>query len=204
MLNLWVAASMTATVHINWREHQQLYGEAMAKGLRRHGLTVLVLGHDQTERGADFGVVWGAPSKHPNVVTAVPHVLVMERGHLPDRFKFASVGWDGLGRRGRYPRAQDGGERWHERYRHLLRDWRRVGHALGPALILGQVPIDAAVRGLDVDVWAQAQTDALVALGWPVEFRPHPYAPEVSIPRGATRADGTLDEALRRAAVCVT
>src|SRR5262245_60729665 len=173
----------------------------MKRGLERHGITVAVMGHDQPDP-ADFAVVWGAPTRHPQLAIAAPHLLVMERAHLPDRMRNTSIGWDGLGRGGRYPVADDGGARWRERYSHLLEPWKRGGFY---ALLLGQVEDDAAVRGLDFAQWAQQQTDALIARGYSVVFRKHPLAArDQSKPVGSTLSRQTLRDDLAQAAVAVT
>jgi hypothetical protein len=164
----------------------------MRRGLERSGV-ICAYGHydEPTARTPDFAVIWGAPSKQPHVCRESPRVLVMERGHLPDRMQYASLGWDGLARRGRYPTAADGGARWRERWGHLMQPW--TAHA-GYALLIGQVPGDAAVRALDLDLWVKQQTAMLRHAGWQVRFRPHPMV----------RPSRSLAEDLAGAALCVT
>lgn len=192
---------MKAAVHIGRQPHHEVYGKAMAAGLERHGVEVTVSGHDQPQP-CDIAVIWGAPAKHPMVTMTARHLLVMERGHLPDRFLYASCGWDGLAGRGRYPKAPDGGQRWRERYGHLLQPWKIGGEY---ALVIGQVEGDAALGDLAFDRWAQQQTDALLATGWPVLYRRHPLAShDGRKPVGSVLAHGTLAEDLAKAAVVVT
>ena len=165
----------------------------MRAGLERHGVQVVAGGYNTpTAREVDFAVVWGAPSKQPAVAAACPRILVMERGHLPDRMHYASCGWDGLGRRGRYPKVDDWGARWREHWGGLMQPWRTGGEY---ALLLGQVPGDAALAGLDIEAWVQRMTGDLESAGWPVRFRPHPLV-------ASRRA--TLAEDLAGAAICVT
>jgi len=195
-----------AAIHVNSHEHQRQHGAAMKAGLERHGITV------DSDGPSDFAVTWGW--KNPGLVAAYPHVLVMERGHVGDRMAMASCGWDGLGYRGRYPAAQDGGARWQERHGRLMEPWRMGGGDY--ALLIGQVEDDAAVASLPegFHAWASAAAAALIALGHKVVYRPHPFgdrhfSPEGAAPSWATRAPdlrpwGSLVADLACAALCVT
>ena len=190
--------SLRVVLHFSPRsDHHRTYAEAMRLGLTRHGITAL---HGQPNRpeACDVAVCWGA--RQTTLLAAGRPVLILERGHVGDRYKYASCGWDSLGRRGRYPEATDGGARWRERYGHLLQPWRPQA---GPALIIGQVPGDAALRGLDTIAWATEAAARLRAAGWEVRFRPHPLA-EHRGPVGVPLADGDLAKALSAAALCVT
>ena len=73
--------------------------------------------------------------------------------------------------------------------------------------VLGQVPGDAALYGLDLDAWAQRTCAALLAQGRTVRYRPHPLVRrcgDVRCPAGATGSTGSLDEDLAGAALAVT
>jgi hypothetical protein len=181
-----------AALHVNQHEHQQRYGAAMKAGLERHGIEVIVAAPHSPEP-CDFAVIWGW--KQPAVIKAAPHVLVMEATHLrqgdPQNLAEVSCGWDGLARHGRYPKAPDG-ERW-QRHAHLMRPWsdKRDGYAL----IIGQVEGDAALHGMDVQLWADDMERALVDWGWSVRFRPHPLT---------RKSRTTLEQDLVGATLCVT
>jgi hypothetical protein len=182
---------MRAVIHVNQAGHQQQAGAAMKAGLARHRIAVSVGDYDNPEP-CDFAVIWGAPAKHPRITQSAPHMLVMERGHLPDRMIYTSCGWDGLARRGRYPLATDWGMRWRPRWGDLMRPWRGT---TGYALIIGQVEGDAALAGLGMQRWVKEQTDDLRAAGWDVRFRPHPLV---------ARPERSLEADLTGAALCVT
>jgi len=165
----------------------------MRAGLERHGIICAYGGYDTPSiRAHDFAVIWGAPAKQSAVAQASPHLLVMERGHLPDRMHYASCGWDGLARRGRYAQVDDGGARWRERWGQLLEPWRSGGEYV---LLIGQVPGDSALGGLDVGAWIQDMVRQLVTLGRQVRVRPHPMV---------HRPERTLAGDLAGAALCVT
>jgi hypothetical protein len=178
---------MTIIVHSGVHEHQQIAAAQMAAGLGRHGLAVRWNEH----RPCDIAIVWGGRQRE-RVVGEAGHVLVMERGHVGDRMTMTSCGWDGLARRGHYPRATDGGARWRARYGELMQPWTERD---GYALVIGQVDGDAALGGLDVARWREETERELVRLGWRPVFRPHPV---VSRPKRPLAAD------LRGAALCVT
>lgn len=189
---------MKAILHFNDAGHQQYHARAIEAGLRRHGIEVAYGQWNQPEPG-DFSVCWGI--KQPELFKAGP-VLVLERGHVGDRLAYASAGWDGLGRRGRYPSATDGGARWRARYGMLMEPWRRE-ISTAYALLLGQVEGDAALYDLDLPGWLQRTTKELVSLGWEVRFRPHPLGP-IAAPPGSRRITGRLLDNLAGAGLCVT
>lgn len=193
---------MKAALHMKpYWEHHRVYGAAMRAGLERHGVEVLIAGVNEPQP-CDFAVMWGW--KQPAVIAAAPHVLLMEAPHLregdPRRLDAASCGWDGLAGRGRYPRATDGGARWRARHGHLMAPWR--AHR-GYALLLGQIPGDAALAGLDVERWAHATCEALRQLGWGVVYRPHPLARGRGIPHARYSATAPLAQDLAGAGLCV-
>lgn len=192
-----------AVFHAKRFEHQQRYFAAMRAGLERHGITVLE-GAPHSPEPCDFAVLWSW--KQPAVIEAAPHVLVMEATHIrdgnPANLSAASIAWDGLAGRGRYPKADDGGARWRERYGHLMRPW--IDDREGYALVIGQVPGDAALHGVDVDRWARQACSDLRALGVPVVYRPHPLGDGIREIPGARPSRGTLEEDLAGACACVT
>ena len=189
---------MRAVIHLgNRAPHRREHTSAMAQGLAKHGVQV-VIGGPYADPG-DVSIVWGA--RQTRILESGVPVLIIERGHVGDRMRYSSLGWGGLGRRGRYPAAPDGGARWREHWGHLMQPWQ---HREGYALILGQVDGDAALRGLDVVAWAGEVGAELLGRGWEVRFRPHPLA-ERKAPAGIPVTDGQSFEAdLRGAGLCVS
>jgi hypothetical protein len=194
-----------ATVHINSAPHQRAYGALIKRGLERHGVHVDYSGFDEPRR-CDFAVVWGFRQKR--VMAEAPHTLVMERGHVGDRQAQTSLGWDGLGGRGRYPQPMNGAWRWGWFHKDLMKPWREDGWY---ALVIGQVPGDEAVKDINVSGWV-AGVCQTVARVWamPVRYRPHPLARALGHPlegplRGVELSlGGALAEDLTEAAVAVT
>ena len=162
---------MKAVVHVNDLSHQQAHGALFKEGLERHGVQVEYAPFNEP-RPCDFAVIWGF--RQAAVIEAAPHTLVMERGHVGDRQAQTSLGWDGLGRRGRYPWPRDGGKRFRRNFPGLLKPWRKGGRYV---LVCGQVPGDAAVRNVNITDWAVTVCRAVARdLDLPVWYRPHPLA----------------------------
>jgi hypothetical protein len=192
---------MRIAVHSNNAEHQVLQAGWLADGLRCHGVEVIPAQYDEPVE-CDACAVWGW---HQGRIKAAGRpILVMERGHIQDRMAWTSLGWNGLSGRGRYPTAQDGGERFARHFGHHLKDWRHGGSY---ALIMGQTPGDAAVEGLDIVDWATRISAELQAVGHLVRFRAHPNCAaraERQCPVGAELSTGCLDDDLAGAALVVT
>lgn len=198
--------SLRAALHINNLAHQRVHGEAVKAGLERHGISVEFHQYD-TPAACDFAVIWGC--KQPSVIGKAPHVLVMERGHVGERMKYSSCGWDGLGRRGRYPKASDGGKRWDILWGNLMQPWTEKG-AEAYALLIGQVPGDASLYGLTegFQEWAKTTTLYLLSKGYCVRYRPHPLVRRSGLhfcpPHASLSYSDLIQDDLKGAALCVT
>lgn len=132
-----------------------------------------------------------------------------------DRFRVALNGcfWDN----GIFCNEPTDGERWEKLRRELgleIKGYRKHGSHL---LLVGQVPGDASLRGLDVDKWLESTVIDLAA--WsdrPIVIRPHPLSGHAALnalarrlrSRGLTnweiRTAGALSEALRNAWATIT
>lgn len=154
-------------------EHQRLWGAALRRGMERHGIKTTAGRYDSVSN-CDLAVVWTWRQLRliKEMWDSGRHVLVMERGHLQPRREWLSLGFDGLAGRGLYARPADNGERFEQHYGAMLKPW---GHQGGSHLLLvGQVPGDAALHGLDMEKWAQQVTDDALSRGYSVIYRPHP------------------------------
>ena len=191
--------------------HQVMTAESLRLGATAHGDEVTVFtGAMQREfydRGHfDAVCTWGWRR-------AIPHrdagfdVLVMERAYVDDRFRWVSLGWNGLNGRARWPDNADP-SRWHKHFTHLMLPWRSVQSAdcrSGYALLLGQVPSDSACLNVRMHPWLSNVAQQLRVRGWRVVFRPHPSSPRMVVP-GAEQAPfgASLADDLSGAAVAVT
>ena len=170
--------------------HGQAHLSAFKDGFARHGGQVV-------EGRGDFVVMWG--HKDRGVIEGDRPYLVLEQGYLGDRLKWTSMGWNGLNGRATFPCGD--ATRWERYFSHLMRPW---SSGAGVALLVGQVPGDAALGDLDLTRWLRDTAAALKTRGWQVIFRPHPNAPDVPCPNGAEMSPGLLADDLSRATLCVT
>lgn len=148
--------------------HQLSHQAAMVEGLRKIGIEAIESFSAQsvnTKHVACWGWRLGKSLRERG-----HEVLVMERGYIGDRFKYTSLGWNGLNGHATFPEyPDDGGERFREH-----------GGIIEPiksgkyALILGQVRNDASLQGKDISSWYSAVAKQISAMGIPVYFRPHP------------------------------
>lgn len=176
---------------------------AFIEGLRRHGITPVELDSSQPN-GVDLVAMWAF--KRPNILgpwkNKVFRILVLENGYIGDRSEWCSLGYDGLNGNATFYTAEAPGDRLAKHFPDLLKPWHHDRE--GYALIMGQAPGDASLRGLNVSSWATDCAATLIDHGWRVKFRPHPVrAPERRV-KNAEYTTGTLADALAGAAFVVT
>lgn len=181
-------------------ELQTTHQFALAQGLERSGIKAI---KTHTPHGIRTPAVacWGW--RLGRKLRAARHeVLVMERGYLGDRFKWTSLGWNGLNGHAYFPNVESDPSRFQAHFE--MKPWKHDGQYV---LIMGQVPGDASLQGLDMrphyQRWA---TQAAKTYGLPVKYRPHPKAAERGIVypvKGAEVLDGTLEEAFAGAALAI-
>ena len=181
--------------------HQRSAADCLADGLRRHGIEARRTTPESQGRGSDAVACWGWRVGQSLKAQGVENVLVMERAYLGDRFVWTSLGWDGLNGRATFPLVDDSSRFW-KHFPKLLRPWRE--RADGYALLLGQVPTDAAVNEHYIG-WLNRACRALQANGYTVAFRPHPRHPQLRC--GSDRVlsvDEPLEKHLKAARLAVT
>jgi hypothetical protein len=180
--------------------HQCEHAAALRNGLARHNVTSDIITHINQAK-SDIVACWGwrAGQVFRKMGT---RVLVIERGYVGDRFQWSSLGWDGLNGNAIMPKVDDGGKRFHEFFAHLYQPESKAGEY---ALLIGQVPRDAALGGRDLSNWYLDTAKACErTYGLPTLFRGHPRAPFGSYPKGLVTTQGDLANHLRSAAVVVT
>lgn len=144
--------------------YQVAHREAIDAGLRAIGV------HDL---GESVLIIWGwrAGALHRK---AGKEVLVLERGYIGDRFKYTSIGWNGLNGYAHFPECHDDGGARFRAHGGKLKPWKEGGDYI---LILGQVNGDASLQGRNITTWYQQMAAAAKArYGKPVYFRMHPKA----------------------------
>lgn len=182
--------------------HQVEAGNALIAGFRCHGIRTTNTAY---ACGVTEQVVacWGWRIGKLLAVQG-RRVLVMERGYVGDRMKWTSLAWDGLNGRGEVPAVDDGGQRWRKHFGGLMKPWRADGSVV---VVMGQVPGDASIEGVDIDGWYEKACQAAKRFGLPVMFRPHPVAIQSGHhggPAGVTVLRGSLEQALLVARYVVT
>lgn len=192
---------MKAVIVASGAGHQESWGGAFAKGLRRHGWATEI---STRHSACDMLVLWGVRNK-----TAIAEqksrggeICILERGYLGDRFAWTSVSFGGgLNGRGVFRGPFSDGSRWEKNFAPLMQPWRQRNG--GYALIMGQVPNDMSLHGLMPQrLWEDAAI-ALSDMGLDVHFRGHPLAERMKIP-GTTPAKGDLEAALHGASLVLT
>lgn len=179
--------------------HQAEHARALASGLEAHGVRAIHASYG-TKATTKYVACWGW--RIGRMLRQSGHeVLVMERGYLGDRFAWTSLGWNGLNGRATF-RPKDDPQRFEKNFR--LAPWKDGGAYV---LLIGQVPGDASLGGVNLARWYDETAEKAKVYGLPVRFRQHPMALQRSIVQrvnGAESMNGTLDNALAGAAVCVT
>lgn len=182
--------------------HQVEHQKALAEGLAVHGIESRLSYHTY-DAHTKYVACWGW-RRGKELRERGHEVLVMERGYIGDRFKYTSLGWNGLNGHAEFPEyPDDGGERFRA-HNIQIKPWKRGGEY---ALILGQVPKDASLKGMDMIPWYEEKArEITLAHDIPVHFRPHPDVKRKGIKqrvKGTMPSIGTLDESLSDAAFTV-
>lgn len=180
---------------IGWRE-------AFAEGLRRRGWIVVI---DTNYYDCDLLVLWGV--RRQDLINKQRllgrEICILERGYLGDRYKYTSVSFGGgLNGRGIFRGPFTDNLRFRGLFGHLLRPWEF--NFDGYVLVMGQVPGDQSIRGVDIHGWYARVVQALRREGYKdIRFRPHPRAGRGGT-AGLRAVTGDLDAALAGAAIVVT
>ena len=182
--------------------HQKESADRFMRGLTRHGLTAS-LKIPQEPEDCDLAVFWG--HRQHGIISKQrregKHYLVMERGYIGDRFKWTSLGFDGLNGRAKFPKIDDGMKRWNQHFAGFLKPWKENNGKT--AVIMGQVRGDESLRTVDFEKWVINIADSVEEAGFSIWFRPHPGEPCYR-PKNLNVMKGALSEALDAAELVVT
>lgn len=176
-------------------EHQIKHQKALSQALTKLGKAHNLSYNSMTRHKGDIACWgWRVGNKYREEGR---NVLVMERGYIGDRFKYTSLGWNGLNGHADFPEYPDDNlKRFHE-HGGVLKPWRTGGDYI---LILGQVPGDASLQGKDLIPWYEEKArEAKEIYDIPVYFRPHPDCARKGIVQevsGTIRSTGDLQSAL--------
>lgn len=203
MKHVWIEANANQTWALAAKH-------ALASGVVRHGDRV-TMGPEQPA-DCDLSVAWAFQARQRAMAQrqwqAGRRHLVMEVAFVGPLLERTSLGFDGLCGLGEFPDPQDGGRRWRKVFREYYRPrWRR--RMAGDAItIMGQVPGDAALDGVDLGSFYADAAARLRYHDLPLVFRPHPVAVERGIagevPNGIEVDLGPLDACLDRSRFVAT
>lgn len=182
--------------------HQRKWGDIFAQGLRVHGINPVMVEAWQPV-DADIVCCWGwAVGRFYR--EKGHEVLVAERGYVGDRLHWTSLGWNGLNGHADFRNGDVAGDRWDDLFAEHMKPWRSVDE--GYALLLGQVPGDQSLRGIDYQQWVRDAADGMTRTGYGVRWRPHPQCAGLGhryLNCSAPEIGGTLKEAFEGARVAV-
>jgi hypothetical protein len=144
--------------------------EHIMSGFRMHGIEPRIMA---APRKCDLAVVWGFRKFGPLPNSQHRRLLVFERGYMLKRRMWPSVGYDGLNGYADFCNTDVGSERWDNVFASAMKPWRTEDRG-NYVLIMGQVPGDVSLRGLDPHLWCFKIAKELEALGIPAAIRWHP------------------------------
>lgn len=183
--------------------HQNTHLTALQTGFQKLGINapiVLKNRRIKTKLCACWG--WRLGKR---LMQAGHKVLVLERGYIGDRFSYTSLGWNGLNGYASFPIYQSANQDRFTKVGGVIRPWKTDGDEI---LILGQVPTDASLKGLNLfPKYAEWANKAKEAYGKKVVFRPHPDVVkrgQVKEVPGVPLSEGSLEDAFSRAFLCIT
>jgi hypothetical protein len=182
---------ITVILRVN-AKHQRENMEAVYEGFKTLGIPAVFQGANvpiKTKRAAIWGWRLGEELR------AKGHdILVCEHGYISDRFKYTSLGWNGLnGHATHAPAHDDNGERFRA-IGGVIHPWKYNPDA--PVLLLGQLKNDQSLQGLDIE---KTYNEWVKKIGKPVIYRPHPVGVQRGVHinvKGVEMSQGTLYEAL--------
>ncbi|KKL15752.1 hypothetical protein LCGC14_2502430, partial [marine sediment metagenome] len=196
---------MRVAIHVNpAMDHHIKWGITFAEGLRRHGINASIES-TYTPVGCDLAVFWGHSPVKSRIINAQKekgrHYLVMERGYFADRFKWASLGYNGLNGQADFCNVNSPPDRW-EPHKYLMKSWNPGKDYV---LLVGQIPADSSCSHINIQQWyVESVMKARAIQDLPVVYRHHPKHRNPSVPCGIEVMDGSLEDCLKGAACVIT
>lgn len=192
---------MKIVVYHNGMHHQEERAYSFAKGCDEDVLVAKYGRHHD----CDLAVFWGMhASRDVRYHLRKTHTpfLVMERGYVGDRFRYTSLGYNGLNNRGDFLNADCSPDRWNRLFAHHMKPRKEGGEYI---LLTGQVPGDASLKELGFPVdYDRIVRDIQAHTDRPIHYRAHPVR-GFPCPNGAIDSTAeTLEESMSGAHCVVT
>ena len=178
--------------------------EQMRLGLKRHGLGIEIKSGNDFSLRADVHLIWGWHNERliKSIMSRGERVLVMERAYVDDRFKWTSLGWDGLNGNADFCNRGMPSDRWNKHFaEHMSAEWHHRDS--GYVLIMGQVSTDAAVKPFKIGSWYSSVALRAKELGAQAVFRRHPKG-AINSGSSLKTLHGSMESALAGARCVVT
>jgi hypothetical protein len=168
----------------------------LLEGLKAQGIDFIVGSRRPTTRVV---ICWGW--RKGEEYRAKGHdVLVFERGYLGDRFKWTSIGWNGLNGRADFCLPENLDEsRFDDNF--TLKPWKKDGDYI---VIMGQVMGDMSLMGQNLTSFYEESAKKLREIHQKdVFFRPHPHTKRANFSPNIPVLNGSLEESLDGAMLTV-
>lgn len=158
--------------------HQFNTAHQLISGFKRHAVKDVAIGDPGGQEPCDLAIFWG--HKQYRIIKAQRQCkadyMVMERAYVGDRFKFISLGYNGLNGSAEFHNADSPADRWEKHFgAEWLKPWLPDGSG-DYVLLIGQVARDASVRNICISAWLAGMAKSIKAAypHLPVRYRPHP------------------------------
>lgn len=184
-------------------EHQKLAAEAIKKGLDKYNISSQIIYSAHQVCDTKTVSCWGWRIGK-DLRESGKNVLVVERAYVGDRFKYFSIGWNGLNGYADFGNVKINEERYNNNFAHLVKKWNENGDYV---LICMQVPNDASLKGQDMTSFYQDIAEkAAEFYGLPVFYRLHPDAVKKGYKQGIKgfqELKGDFEESVLNAKVVI-
>lgn len=168
-------------------------------GFAAHGDTCVIT---QQPDNSDVHMFWGLKRRHGRqALENKKKCLITERAYLGDRFQWHALGFNDLNGYADFCNEDVEPDRWQDHWQSQMQPWDASGDY---ALLIGQVPGDASLRGVNQYDWAKELVPKLKEKYGKVVYRPHPNDKRNRTLAGAYTDKGLLAESMRGAKVVVT
>lgn len=188
--------------------HQIVAAKQFINGLKRHGVSAELKIGLSADSESDLTLVWGmrgAKRVRPNN----EDLLLMERSYFEDRFKWISLGYNGLNNRGEFYNKNMPPDRWNKHFNDgRMKEWNSIGDHV---LLTLQKKGDYSLNHVNVN-YHQIIDEIKKNTDLPIHVRDHPHSKNSKEKNTWGKLNGVyyadpnipISEAVKKAKVVVT